>query len=44
VSLFILDTDTLTLFQRNNPVVRAAVTDARNAGHAVALTVITIEE
>jgi tRNA(fMet)-specific endonuclease VapC len=44
VSFFILDTDTLTLFQRINPVVRAAVTAAQNAGHTVALTAITVEE
>jgi tRNA(fMet)-specific endonuclease VapC len=44
VSVFILDTDTLTLIERTNPAVLAAVAAARAAGHTVATTAVTIEE
>jgi tRNA(fMet)-specific endonuclease VapC len=44
VSLFILDTDTLTFYQHGNAVVYAAVQDARKNGHTLALTVVTVEE
>ena len=44
MSLFILDTDTLTLYQHGNAVVYAAIHEARNNGHTVALTAVTIEE
>ena len=44
MSLFILDTNTLTLFDRNNSIVHQAVRTARGAGHTIALTAVTVEE
>lgn len=44
MSLFLLDTDILTLVRHHNPTVLTAITDARNAGHAVGITVISVAE
>lgn len=44
MSVFILDTDTLTLVGQTNPIVLAAIAAARTAGHTVATTAVTIEE
>ena len=44
MSLYLLDTDTLTLLQHHNTTVLTAVTGARVAGHTVGLTVVSIEE
>ena len=44
MSVFILDTDTLTLYQHDDPVVYAAIQTARAGGHTVAITVVTVEE
>lgn len=44
MSVFILDTDTLTLLDREAPVVRAAVAAAMATGHTVGITAITVEE
>lgn len=43
MSLYLLDTDTLTLLQRGHPAVVQAVTTHQSA-HTVAITVISVEE
>jgi tRNA(fMet)-specific endonuclease VapC len=44
MSLFILDTDTLTLYQHGNPHVHFAAAKSVEAKHVVVLTVVTVEE
>jgi tRNA(fMet)-specific endonuclease VapC len=44
VSVFILDTDTLSLIQHRNPIVLDAIRAARAADHVLALTAVTVEE
>lgn len=45
MSLYILDTDTLSIYRRGNPHVRARLESCdRDHGDSVAITVITIEE
>ncbi|MBA4064730.1 MAG: hypothetical protein C0501_13650 [Isosphaera sp.] len=44
MSVFILDTDTLTLLQHDDPVVLAAVMSARRSGDTVGICVVTVEE
>jgi tRNA(fMet)-specific endonuclease VapC len=43
VSLYILDTDIISLFSRQHPIVMARVATARQA-HEVAVTAITVDE
>jgi tRNA(fMet)-specific endonuclease VapC len=43
VSLYILDTDILSLFGRRHPVVMARVTAARQV-HDVSVTAVTVDE
>ena len=44
MSVFILDTDTLSFLQHDHPVVLAAVDSAMAGGHTVGLTAVTVEE
>jgi len=44
MSLYLVDTDILTLVRHHNPTVLTAITNARNAGHTVGITVISVEE
>jgi len=44
VSVFLLDTDTLTLYQQGDATVHTALEAARVSKHTVGLSVITIEE
>jgi tRNA(fMet)-specific endonuclease VapC len=44
VSVFILDTDTLSLIQHNNAIVLAAVAAAQSGGDTVGITAVTVEE
>jgi tRNA(fMet)-specific endonuclease VapC len=44
VSLYILDTDILSLLQHNHAAVSAALIAARHDGHVLALSTVTVEE
>lgn len=44
MSLYLLDTDTLTLVRHHTPTVLTAISNATTAGHAVGITVISVEE
>ncbi len=44
MSLFLLDTDTISLYQHNHANVVREYTSAKSAGHTVGLTAITLEE
>ena len=44
MSLFILDTDTLSLIQQSNRTVLSALVAARAAGDTVAITTVTVRE
>ncbi|HXD87979.1 MAG TPA: hypothetical protein VN641_15945 [Urbifossiella sp.] len=44
MSLFLLDTDTLTLVQHNNLKVLGEINAARAIGHVVGLTTVTLQE
>lgn len=44
MSLYILDTDILSLLHQNNAVVIARVESAVTAGHSVGLSVVSVEE
>jgi tRNA(fMet)-specific endonuclease VapC len=44
MSVFLLDTDSLSFYRHNHPLVSAAVTRHRLAGATVGTTVVTVEE
>jgi len=44
MNVFALDTDTLSLVRHHHPVVLNAIDSARDDGHAVSITIVSIEE